>query len=77
MPTILDAQAQAYKLANPQIPFGPDLAICKKWLALKKSGVLIGVPIGPETDVGNGQVAQAFTSGAVLLWKGGDVVDLV
>jgi hypothetical protein len=76
--TITDAQAQAYALANPEVVFNPDTAIAKKWLALKEQGILIGVPIGPEMTLsdGTGQRAQAFTSGAVLVWTGGDDVDL-
>lgn len=77
MPSIDDAQAAAYKLADPSTPYNPASAIAKEWLRLKKEGYLIGVPIGPEIDVGNGQRAQSFTSGAVLVWRGGDKVELV
>lgn len=71
-----DAQAAAYQLANPDTPYNPEAAITKAWLALKAQRVLIGVPIGPEMPLEDGSVAQAFTSGAVLIWKGGDTVDL-
>ena len=77
MPNLNDAQAAAYKLAKPTIAFNPDAAIAKKWLALKAEGMLIGVPIGDEIDVGGGHMAQAFTSGAVLVWRGGNNVELV
>jgi uncharacterized protein with LGFP repeats len=76
MPDLNDAQAAAYKLANPNITFNPDAAIAKKWLELKADGVLIGVPIGNEMDVDGGHRAQAFTSGAVLVWRGGNDVVL-
>ncbi len=74
MATIDDAQALAYGLANPAVTFNPDAAIARKWLALKQQGTFIGVPIGPEMPLDNGRVAQAFTSGAVLVWRGGDEV---
>jgi uncharacterized protein with LGFP repeats len=77
MPTLNDAQAAAFKLANKDAEFNPDSAIAKRWLQLKRDGMLIGVPIGQEMPLDNGQVAQAFTSGAVLVWRGGDQVDLV
>lgn len=77
MPTIDDAQAQAFTLANPNAVYNPSAAITKKWLALKAQGVLIGVPVGTELPLDDGTVAQAFTSGCVLLWRGGDTVDLV
>jgi hypothetical protein len=84
MASILEAQAQAFKLANPNTVFNPDAAIAKKWLELKQSGTFIGVPIGPEISLddvvvdGSGahQTAQAFTSGVVLVWRGGAQVDL-
>ena len=77
MPTLNDAQAAAFKLAQPNVAFNPDAAITKKWLELKREGVLIGVPIGPEMSLDGGGAAQAFTSGAVLVWRGGEQVDLV
>jgi uncharacterized protein with LGFP repeats len=77
MPDLNDAQRAAYRLANANVAFNPDAAIAKKWLELKSDGMLIGVPIGDELDVGNGHRAQAFTSGAVLVWRGGDNVELV
>ena len=77
MPSLNDAQSAAYKLAVPTIAYNPDAAIAKKWLSLKAQGIFVGVPIGPEIDVGNGHKAQPFSSGAVLVWKGGDTVDVV
>ena len=77
MPTIDDAQAQAYSLANPSVPYVSGNAITKKWLALKAQGIYIGVPIGPEIPLDDGTVAQAFTAGCVLHWKGGDDVEVV
>ena len=77
MPTLDDAQAAAFRLANQNADFNPESAIAKRWLQLKHDGMLIGVPIGGEMPLDNGNVAQAFTSGAVLVWRGGDQVDLV
>lgn len=76
MPTLEDAQAAAFRLANPQAVFNPNSAIAKKWLRLKEEGTFIGVPIGPEMLLDGGGAAQAFTSGAVLVWRGGEQVDL-
>lgn len=77
MPRLNDAQAAAFSLANKKVAFNPDAAIAKKWLQLKEDGFLIGVPIGPELQLDDGSVAQAFTSGAVLHWRGGAEVELV
>jgi uncharacterized protein with LGFP repeats len=77
MATIQDAQQAAYQLANPNVAFNPNAAICKRWLAEKAKGNLLGVPIGPEIDAGGGKRAQAFTSGAVIVWNGGDSTDIV
>ncbi len=77
MATIGDAQAAAFRLANAEAVFNPDWAIAKKWLALKQEGVFIGVPIGPEIALDGGGAAQAFTSGAVLVWRGADQVEIV
>ena len=77
MASLDDAQAVAFRLANPDVVFNPESAIAKKWLQLKREGYLIGVPIGPEMMLNDGSVAQPFTSGAVLVWRGGEEVDLV
>jgi len=77
MPTLNDAQAAAFRLASQNAEFNPDSAIAKHWLELKREGTLIGVPIGQEMELDGGDVAQAFTSGAVLVWRGGDQVDLL
>ena len=77
MPTIDDAQAQAYGLANPSVPYNANAAITKKWLALKAQGIYIGVPIGPEIPLDDGTAAQSFTSGVILHWRGGDDVEIV
>ncbi len=77
MATLDDAQAAAWNLAGQNIPWDPALAIPAKWLALKRDGTFIGVPIGPEMQLDGGQRAQAFTSGAVLVWRGGNLVDVV
>ena len=77
MATLNDAQAAAWRLANPEVAYNDASAIAKKWLALKAAGVLIGVPIGPEMTLDNGTVAQSFTSGAVLVWTGADSVEVL
>jgi hypothetical protein len=81
--SVSDVQAKAYQLANSATPYDENAAIVRKWLDLKKNGTYIGVPIGDETplddlteDGGANQVAQAFTSGVVLIWRGGDKVDI-
>lgn len=74
MATINDAQATAWKLANPNIDYNPSAALAKKWLALKAEGTFIGVPIGPELPLDDGTVCQSFTAGCVLRWHGGDTV---
>ena len=83
MASLTEAQSQAFQLASAGTPFDPDSAIAKKWLELKQKGTYIGVPIGPELvlddlteDGGANQTAQAFTSGVVLVWRGGDKVDI-
>lgn len=80
MATINDAQKQAYLLANSEVDWNPAAAICKKWLQLKTQGVFIGVPIGDELDLkgdsAGRQAAQAFTSGVVLVWYGGNRVEM-
>jgi hypothetical protein len=77
MVSLNDAQAAAFALANKDVVFNPDAAIAARWLQLKKAGVLIGVPIAPEMPLDDGSVAQAFTSGALLVWRGDDNVDLL
>lgn len=72
-----EAQAAVYRLANPQVEYNAGAAITKAWLRLKLDGSLIGVPIGPEMPLEDGRVAQGFTSGALLVWSGGDDVELV
>jgi len=84
MPTLDDAQATAFRLANQFIAYNADFAIVKKWLALKQEGTFIGVPVGPEIPIDGAddtlvtpKIAQAFTSGAVLVWYGGDKVEVI
>jgi hypothetical protein len=77
MPTLDDAQLNAWQLADPNVPFNENSAITKKWLSLKRDGRFIGVPVGPEMALQGGERAQVFTSGAVLVWRGGEQVDVV
>ena len=51
-----------------------DSAIGRKWLALKAENTPIGVPLGPEFAFDDGTAGQAFSSGVVLHWLGGDNV---
>lgn len=76
MANMNDAQGIAYRLANPAVVYNPNSAIAKHWLWLKAQGTFIGVPIGNELKLDNGTVTQSFTSGAVLRWTGGDVVEV-
>ena len=76
MATINDAQSATYRLANPNVVFNPGAAIAKTWLSMKQQGVFIGVPIGDEMPMDDGTTCQAFTSGAVLHWLGGDSVEV-
>jgi uncharacterized protein with LGFP repeats len=80
MPTLADLQSRTFNTAGTKrrpIVLNPDSAIGRKWLELKASNAPVGVPLGPEEPLDDGQVAQAFSSGAVLVWRGGDVVDVV
>ena len=86
MSTLMDAQAQAYALVSPDVEFHSDWAIPKKWMWLKEQGTYLGVPIGPEFELDEliegeeedrqHQRAQVFTSGVVLIWRGGEKVDI-
>jgi hypothetical protein len=77
MTTLDDMQRRAFRVVAEDIEFNPNHAIARKWLQLKSDGMLIGVPTGPETELDGGERAQVFTSGAVLVWRGGDDVVLV
>jgi len=77
MANINDAQATVYRLANLDVQFNPSAAIYKYWLSLKAQGIFIGVPIGNEMTLDDGSTVQAYTSGAVLRWTGGDAVEVL
>ena len=55
----------------------PDGAVYKLWRAYRDEGNYLGVPLAPETDVGNGEVQQPFSSGAVIAWNPVDGARLV
>jgi uncharacterized protein with LGFP repeats len=55
----------------------PDGAIYKLWVNYRDQGNYLGVPLCPEQDVGNGEVQQAFSSGAVIAWNPVDGARLV
>ena len=77
MANINDAQATAYRLANPDVVYNPASAIAKHWLKLKLQGTFIGVPIAGEIRLDDGTVCQAFTAGCILRWTGGDAVEVI
>ena len=46
----------------------PEAAIYKLWCAYRAEGNYLGVPVAPETPVGDDEVQQPFSSGAVIAW---------
>lgn len=57
--------------------FNYDGAIYKLWRAYREEGQYLGLPVTPETDVGNGEVQQGFSSGCVIAWNPNDGARLV
>jgi len=55
----------------------PDGAIYKLWRGYREEGQYLGVPISPEVPVGDDEVQQAFSSGAVIAWNPRDGARLV
>ena len=76
MPTMAEVEQQVWRSVVPGLAFNPDAAIVKKWRALRKAGTPVGVPVTDALDIGNGQVAQGFSSGNVLVWVGGENVEV-
>ena len=76
--TIADIQAQAWHAVSSLIPANPDAAIYQEWLR-RKAGYTgpLGVPVSEEQAVDEGGTAQAFSSGAVVHWTGGDSVEVI
>jgi hypothetical protein len=46
----------------------PDAAIYRLWRAYRDEGNYLGVPLAPETPVGEDEVQVPFSSGAVIAW---------
>ena len=76
MATLRDVEERIWKSVVPDLFYSEEAAIVKKWRALKEADQPIGVPVTPEVPLDGGNVAQAFTSGHVLTWTGGDQVEL-
>jgi len=55
----------------------PDGAIYKLWRAYRDEGNYLGVPLSPEVPVGDVEVQQPFSSGAVIAWNPTDGARLV
>lgn len=55
----------------------PDGAIYKLWRGYRDEGQYLGVPLAPETPVGDDEVQQPFSSGAVIAWNPRDGARLV
>jgi hypothetical protein len=76
MPSIADVEAKLWQSVVSTLQFNETLAIPKKWRALKAAGSPIGVPLTDEIELDRGHKAQGFTSGHVLVWVGGDTVEV-
>jgi len=55
----------------------PDGAIYKLWRSYREAEQYLGVPLAPETPVGDDEVQQPFSSGAVIAWNPRDGARLV
>jgi hypothetical protein len=76
MATIHEIEQRVWQSVLPDLAFNPEAAIPKKWRALRAANTPIGVPVTAEEPIDSGHVAQGFTSGHLLVWTGGDVVEL-
>ena len=76
MATVEDVEARAWGAVLPDLPFDPGAAIMRKCRDLRAQGRPVGVPVTPEIPIEDGHVAQGFTSGYILVWTGGDQVEL-
>lgn len=78
MTTLADVQAQAWNvLALPtpkKLPFNPDTAIGRFWLANKSE---VGARMTAEIPLDDGTAAMIMSSSKVLHWTGGDAVEVV
>ena len=76
MVTLREVEGQVWGSVVAGLNYNEGAAISRKWRALKEQSKPIGVPVSEETTVEDGHVAQAFTSGNVLVWVGGDEVEV-
>jgi hypothetical protein len=76
MATLREVEEQVWSSVVPGLGYNEAAAIARKWRALKDQSQPIGVPVSEETAVEDGHVAQAFTSGNLLVWVGGDEVEV-
>jgi hypothetical protein len=76
MATLHEVEELVWSSVVTGLNYSEGTAIAKKWRALKEQKQPIGVPVSGETAVEDGRVAQAFTSGNVLVWVGGDEVEV-
>jgi uncharacterized protein with LGFP repeats len=74
--TIRDIEAEVWKSVRKDIDYAENNAIAKKWRELKAQQMPIGVPVTDEIELEDGRVAQGFTSGHVLVWAGGETVEV-
>ncbi|HEY1297276.1 MAG TPA: hypothetical protein VGJ60_29710 [Chloroflexota bacterium] len=64
MATVDDLQAKRWHAIDPTIPYAPANAIPQYWLEHPE----LGSPLGPETQLDDGSVGQAFANG-VVTWS--------
>ena len=76
MATTQNVEAQAWSAVLPELDFNPGAAIVRKWRDLRTQGRPVGVPVTPEMSIEDGHVAQGFSSGYILIWTGGDQVEV-
>jgi hypothetical protein len=78
MPSMNEVNQSVWRAVVPGLTYDPGSAIVKKWLALRQAGTPIGVPVTAETRLEDEvpHVAQGFSSGNVLVWLGGDNVEV-
>ena len=76
MATLLEVEGRVWSSVVPELNYNENSAIAKKWRELKGSNQPIGVPVSEEMEIEDTHVAQAFTSGNMLVWVGGDQVEV-
>jgi hypothetical protein len=63
MSTLDDVHQERWRALVPDIPYAPDNGIPTFW----RQHPELGSPLGAETQLDDGSVAQAF-SGGVVIW---------